>query len=407
MLSRAEPRTIPAVLSCGTKNCSSVTKAVEHFQTLYPTAGAEGAAKSILRRVGDCVSGCGEAGEFEAEDPKPKPGGIPLASLSGREARGVLGTGGRPRGPRSEMSDVSGFHVKDVMDMDLDELIQKYNRIVRAAGLLRYMLEADHRLTEEPEQKTWTLVRQAEYQEFQAWKRHKMWCCLRDARDTRCLLHCPWRPPRLFCALQTFRVLSPDSALVTITVFAALNMRSMSQAMPPRPPPPQYPPQYPVPYQPPQYGQQYGQYGQRYGQMYGQQPQYQDEEWEEPGMKAEWDPDRIPPPPPQHYQQHHPPPPPPQPQQLHPPPPPPQDAPVAPSPQDAPVVPEEAGPMDDLPIKQEEVEEPKLDSGEPGHRCVPRVVFVPRVVSRCVPGAIASCSIRFARSSRCPPACPW
>ena len=49
-----------------------------------------------------------------AEDPKPKPGGIPLASLSGREARGVLGTGGRPRGPRSEMSDVSGFHVKDV-----------------------------------------------------------------------------------------------------------------------------------------------------------------------------------------------------------------------------------------------------------------------------------------------------
>ena len=52
------------------------------------------------------------------------------------------------------MSDVSGFHVKDVMDIDLDELIQKYNRTVRAAGLLRYMLEADHGLTEEPEQKT-------------------------------------------------------------------------------------------------------------------------------------------------------------------------------------------------------------------------------------------------------------
>ena len=250
-------------------------------------------------------------------------------------------------------------------------------------------------------------MRQAEYQEVPAWKRHKVWCCLRDARDTRCLLHCPWRPPRLFCALQTFRVLSPDSALVTITVFAALNMHSMSQAMPPQLPPPLYPPQYPVPYQPPQYGQQYGQYGQRYGQMYGQQPQYQDEEWEEPGMKAEWDPDRIPPPPPQHYQQHHPPPPPPQPQQLHPPPPPPQDAPVAPSPQDAPVVPEEAGPMDDLPIKQEEVEEPKMDTGEPGHRCVPRVVFVSRVVSGCVPGAIASFPVRRIRSAHCPPACPW
>ena len=31
--------------------------------------------------------------------------------------------------------------------MDLDELIQKYNRTVRAPGLLRYMLEADHGLT--------------------------------------------------------------------------------------------------------------------------------------------------------------------------------------------------------------------------------------------------------------------
>ena len=75
-------------------------------QTLYPTAGAEGAAKSILRRVGDCVSGCAEAGEFGAEDPKSNPGGMPLASLSQREAPGVLGTGGRPRGLRSEMSDV-------------------------------------------------------------------------------------------------------------------------------------------------------------------------------------------------------------------------------------------------------------------------------------------------------------
>ena len=81
-------------------------------------------------------------------------------------------------------------------------------------------------------------------------------------------------------------------------MFAALNMRSMSQAMPLPLPPPQYPPRYPVPYQPPQYGQRYGQYGQRYGQLYGQQPQYQQEEWEDSGMKEEWEPDRIPPPPP-------------------------------------------------------------------------------------------------------------
>ena len=95
---------------------------MEHFRTVYPTAGAEGVAKSILRRVGDCVSGCAEAGEFEAEDPKSKPGGIPLASFW-TLVSGVLRTGGRPRGPRSEMSDVSSFRVKDVMDMDLDELI--------------------------------------------------------------------------------------------------------------------------------------------------------------------------------------------------------------------------------------------------------------------------------------------
>ena len=151
ILSRAEPRTIQAVLSCGTKNCNWATKAMEHIQTLYPTAKAEGAAKSILRRVADGVSGCAEAGEFKTEDPKWKPGGIPLASFSGQEVRGVLGTRSRLRGPQSEMSDDSSFQVKDVMDMDLDELIQKYNRTVPAARLLRYMLEAGHGVTEKPE----------------------------------------------------------------------------------------------------------------------------------------------------------------------------------------------------------------------------------------------------------------
>ena len=125
MLSRVEPRTIKAVLSYGTRNCSSVTKAMEHFHTLYPTAGAEGATNSILCHVADCVSGCAEAGKFEMENPMSKPGGILVASLSRREAWGVLGTGSRPREPRSEMLDVSGFHLKDVLGMDLDELIQK------------------------------------------------------------------------------------------------------------------------------------------------------------------------------------------------------------------------------------------------------------------------------------------
>ena len=150
-------------------------------------------------------------------------------------------------------------------------------------------MEADHELTEEPEHKTWTLVRQSEYQDFQAWKRHKVWCCLRYARDTHCLFDSPWRPRCLFCALQTFRALSSDLALGTITVFTALNMRSVLQAMPPQlPPVPQYPPHWPVPYQPPQYGQQYRQSGQRYGELYAQQPlQHQQAAWEDSDVKEE------------------------------------------------------------------------------------------------------------------------
>ena len=77
MLNRAEPRTIQAVLSYGTKNCSSVTKAMEHFQTLYPTAGADGTAKSIPRRVGHCVCGCAGAGEFRGGGPKAETRGYP------------------------------------------------------------------------------------------------------------------------------------------------------------------------------------------------------------------------------------------------------------------------------------------------------------------------------------------
>ena len=83
-------------------------------------------------------------------------------------------------------------------------------------------------------------------------------------------------------------------------------------------------------------------------------------------MKEEWEPDPIPPPPPQYYQQQQPPPP--LPQQQH-------QQPPAPSPpqDEAPVVPEEAAVMDDLPIKEEQVEEPKMDTGERGHRCVQNV----------------------------------
>ena len=95
---------------------------------MYPTGGAHGTAKIILCPVGDCVSGCAATGELETKDPKSKPEGIPLASLSRREAWGVLGIGSGWRGPRSEISYVSALNVKDVLSMNLNELIRTYNR---------------------------------------------------------------------------------------------------------------------------------------------------------------------------------------------------------------------------------------------------------------------------------------
>ena len=38
------------------------------------------------------------------------------------------------------------------------------------------MLHADHGVVEEPEQKTWNLMRHSEFQQFQAWKCHKVRC---------------------------------------------------------------------------------------------------------------------------------------------------------------------------------------------------------------------------------------
>ena len=55
------------------------------------------------------------------------------------------------------------------------------------------------------------------------------------------------RSPCLFCAFQTFRVFSVGSSPGTKSVFIALSMYSVLQAMPLQlPPVPQYPPQYAI-----------------------------------------------------------------------------------------------------------------------------------------------------------------
>ena len=189
-------------------------------------------------------------------------------------------------------------------------------------------------------------------------------------------------------------MLSAVLAPGTITVFTALNMVSMLQAMPPQlPPVQQYPPQYPglhqpqyAPHHPPPYlPGGYLPYGQ---QLQEQEPWDREEGAWDYSMKAEeWagspERDRDPTSPPQRppQQQH----------QQQPPPPPPQH--------------EEAPAPDEPPVKEEEEEEPKKDTDVPGHRCVPNVCrafhALLRVVSPCVPGAIVSCAKRSAGSAPC------
>ena len=138
----------------------------------------------------------------------------------------------------------------------MDELIQKYKCSLRAARFSWYMLEADIGVTQQPEQRPWSLVRCTEFHGFQAWKRHKVWCSLRYARDTCYLSYCPWHTPRLLCVFRPLRVVSLILAAGTSTVFSASTMycmphaklpSMMPQQLPPVPPfPLEYPPQYPL-----------------------------------------------------------------------------------------------------------------------------------------------------------------
>ena len=70
------------------------------------------------------------------------------------------------------------------------------------------MLKADDRSAEELEQKTSSLVRHTDLQEFQPWKHHKVWCFLCYARDTRHLFRYPGRWPRFVCAMRTLQVVA-------------------------------------------------------------------------------------------------------------------------------------------------------------------------------------------------------
>ena len=54
------------------------------------------------------------------------------------------------RGPKPDVPAAFALHANDVMHMDLTEFIRKCTLTVRAPGRMRFLLELDHKVTDEP-----------------------------------------------------------------------------------------------------------------------------------------------------------------------------------------------------------------------------------------------------------------
>ena len=95
----AAPRTIQAVLGCGTKNCSSASQAHEYFKQQFPTSAPAKAAASMFRVMVRCTIGCDMAAPYtEGQDVgSVKTEGVSLGPLSAAAAREALGTSGDKR----------------------------------------------------------------------------------------------------------------------------------------------------------------------------------------------------------------------------------------------------------------------------------------------------------------------
>ena len=139
--STAAPRTIQAVLGCGTKNCSSASQAHEYLKQQFPTSQPARAAALLLRAVSRCTMGCDMAAPYtEGQDVgSVNTEGVSLGALSASAAREALGTSGDKR-RRGDMDTCSGFRGEDLIDMLFEKMADKYERTLKAAGFLRYML---------------------------------------------------------------------------------------------------------------------------------------------------------------------------------------------------------------------------------------------------------------------------
>ena len=144
LTSTAAPRTIRALLGCGTKNCFSARHGHEDFKQQFPTSQPAKAPASLLRAMARCTMGCDMTAPYtEGQDVgSVKTEGVSLGALSASAAREALGTSGDKR-RRGDMDTWSGFRGEDLIDMSFEKTADKYERTLKAAWSLRYMLTQD------------------------------------------------------------------------------------------------------------------------------------------------------------------------------------------------------------------------------------------------------------------------
>ena len=175
--STAAPRTIQAVLGCGTKNCSSASQAHEYFKPQFPTSQPAKAAASLLRALSRCTMGCDMAAPYtKGQDVgSVKTEGVSSGALSAWAAREALGTSGDKR-RYGDMDTWSGFRGEDLIDMSFEKMADKYERTLKAAGSLRYMLTRDGADDETLAYlgKNWRLMSSNDYDDYMTLKRQRV-----------------------------------------------------------------------------------------------------------------------------------------------------------------------------------------------------------------------------------------
>ena len=178
--STAAPRTIQAVLGCGTKNCSNASQAHECFKQQFPTSQPARGAASLLRAMARCRMGCDMAAPYtEGQDVgSVKTDGVSLGALSASAAWEALGTSGDKR-RRGDMDTWSGFRGEDLIDMSFEKMADKYERTLKAAGLLRYMLTQNGADDETLANlgKNWRLMSSSDYDDYMTLKRQTVCYC--------------------------------------------------------------------------------------------------------------------------------------------------------------------------------------------------------------------------------------